>query len=111
MSTLGKYCKAYPLQQFRRFSGWSEIAHNARKIRKEVDGETQEVEKVLSVTDYLYLQENFTVTDGIFIDEHVIFSDVTPEWIEFCQNTLAFQVPADKQSFDTELSCETPNAS
>jgi hypothetical protein len=90
MSTLGKYCKAYPLRQFREFPGWSEDAHNARKIRVEIDGETQEVNRPLVDTDYLYLQENFTVTDGIFVDEFVIFNNVTPEWIEFCQNTLAF---------------------
>lgn len=110
MSTLGKYCKAYPLQQFRQFSGWAEAAHNARKIRKEINGETQEVEKELAGTDYLYLQENFTVTDGIFLDEHIIFDDVTPEWVEFCQNTLAFQIPADRQSFEVELSYQTPNS-
>ena len=100
MSTLGKYCKAYPLQQLRQFSGWTEAAHNARKIRIEVDGETQEVNRTLADTDYLYLQENFTVTDGIFVDEFIIFSDVTPDWIEFCQKTLAFQ-PAETKSSET----------
>ena len=91
MSTLGKYCKAYPLQRFREFSGWTEAAHNARMIRIEVDGETQEVNRTLADSDYLYLQENFTVTDGIFVDEFIIFSDVTPDWIEYCQKNLAFQ--------------------
>jgi hypothetical protein len=93
MSTIGKYCKAYPLRQFRQFAGWTEARHNARKIRIEVDGETKEVERTLAETDYLYLQENFTVTDGIFIDEFIIFDEVTPEWIEFCQKTLDFQQP------------------
>jgi hypothetical protein len=93
MSTIGKYCKAYPLRQFRQFAGWTEACHNARKIRIEVDGETKEVERTLAETDYLYLQENFTVTDGIFIDEFIIFDEVTPEWIEFCQKTLDFQQP------------------
>ncbi len=104
MATLGKFCKAYPLRQFRQFSAWIEVAHNARKIWKEIDGEAQEVERELAETDYLYLQENFTVTDGIFIGEHIIFNDVTPEWIEFCQNTLAFPAPAEQQSFETDLS-------
>jgi hypothetical protein len=93
MSTIGKYCKAYPLRQFRQFAGWTEASHNARKIRIEVDGETKEVERTLAETDYLYLQENFTVTDGIFVDEFIIFDAVTPEWIEFCQKTLDFQQP------------------
>ena len=39
----------------------------------------------LTDVDYVYVQRNFTVTDGIFIDENIIFSDVTPEWIEYCR--------------------------
>lgn len=92
MAIVGKFCKAYPLQKFREFPGWKEDAHNARKIWKEIDGETQEIERKLQETDYLYLQDNFTVTDGIFMGENIIFSDVTPEWIAFCRNTLAFHV-------------------
>jgi hypothetical protein len=34
------------------------------------------------------LHTDFTVTDGIFIDENIIFNDVTPEWIEFCRDVL-----------------------
>lgn len=98
MSALGKFCKAYPLGQFRQFPGWKEDAHNARKILTEIDGETHEVPRELAETDYLYLQENFTVTDGIFLNEHIIFDDITPEWIEFCQNTLGFKVTAEPQS-------------
>src|SRR5262245_8356699 len=107
MSTLGKFCKAYPLQKFRQFSGWKEDAQNARKIWKEIDGETQEVQRELAETDYLYLQENFTVTDGIFIGENIIFNDVTPEWIEFCRNTLAFQATPELQSNEPS---QTPNS-
>lgn len=103
MTRLGKVCKAYPLYQFRQFPGWKEAAHNARKIWKEIDGETQEVTRELAETDYLYLQEDFTVTDGIFIGENVIFSDITPEWIEFCRITLAFQATAEPQ-FNTRNS-------
>jgi hypothetical protein len=43
--------------------------------------------------DYLFVQENYVVTDGIFLDEHVIFDAVTPEWREFCERTLQFQIP------------------
>lgn len=107
MSSLGKFCKAYPLEKFRQFSGWKENAQNARKIFKEIDGETQEVQRELAGTDYLYLQENFTVTDGIFLGENVIFDDVTPEWIEFCRNTLAFQGAPEPQSSDPS---QTPNS-
>ena len=36
------------------------------------------------------MQRNFTVTDGIFIDENIIFDDVTDAWKDFCQNVLEF---------------------
>lgn len=88
MATLGKYCKAYPLAQLRQFAGWKEKAENARRVRKEVNGDMVTVVRELTDADYVYLQTDFTVTDGIFIDENVIFSDVTPEWIEFCRNVL-----------------------
>ena len=88
MSILGKYCRAYPLYQLRQFPGWVERAEGARKIRKEVNGEVVEELRVLTGEDYLYLQMNYTVTDGIYVDENVIFSDVTPEWIDFCHNVL-----------------------
>ena len=91
MSILGKYCRAYPLYQLRQFPGWVERAEGARKIRKEVNGEVVEELRVLTGEDYVYLQMNYTVTDGIFVDENVIFSDVTPEWIEFCHNVLGHQ--------------------
>ncbi len=88
MSVLGKYCRAYPLSQFRQFRGWVEKADEARKVRKEINGEIVEEARTLTDEDYVYLQMNYTVTDGIFVDENVIFNDVTPEWIEFCQSVL-----------------------
>jgi hypothetical protein len=93
MTTIGKYCKAYPLSQLRRFPGWTEKPENARQVRKELDGETVEMTRELTDLDYVYLHGNFTVTDGIFIDENIIFSDVTPEWVEFCQNVLGYETP------------------
>jgi hypothetical protein len=88
MSRLGKYCKSYQLSRLRQFPDWTEKAENARRIRKEIDGETVEIARELTDADYVYLHGNFTVTDGIFIDENIIFSDVTPEWIEFCREVL-----------------------
>ena len=88
MSTLGKYCRAYPLSQLRKFPGWVERIDEARRVRKEIDGEIVEEARTLTDEDYVYLQMDYTVTDGIFVNENVIFNDVTPEWIEFCQNVL-----------------------
>lgn len=42
---------------------------------------------------FLYLQENYVVTDGIFKDENIIFDNVTPEWKKFCTHTLLFEIP------------------
>jgi hypothetical protein len=91
MNTLGKYCRAYPLSLLRQFPGWTEKPENARTIRKEVNGDTVEAPRDLTDEDYVYLQGNFTVTDGIFIDQNVIFDQVTPEWIDFCRNVVGYQ--------------------
>ena len=93
MATIGKYSKGFPLERFRLFPNWKENLENARKIRKEVDGETVEVARELSGSDYLYLQENFTVTDSIFRDENIIFDDVTTEWLDFCLRELEINFP------------------
>jgi hypothetical protein len=85
MSNMGKYCKAYPITRLREFGEWQEHSQNARK--------ENDVPRELTDADFLYLQENLVVTDGIFIDENVIFDNVTPEWIDFCKNVLKFEVP------------------
>src|ERR1041384_8095456 len=90
MTILGKYCRAYPLARLRQFPGWQEKAENARKIRTEVDGEMVEKARELTDEDYVYLQRNFTVTDGLFIAENIIFDDVTPAWMEFCRDVLGY---------------------
>lgn len=96
MAIIGKYCKSYELSRLRKFPHWTEKAENARKIRKDVDGEIVEVPRELKDDDYVYLHGDFTVTDGIFIDENIIFSDVTPEWIEFCRTVLGQPPPTEK---------------
>jgi hypothetical protein len=74
MPKMGKYCKVYPITKLREFDKWTEKSE-------------------LNEADYLYLQEDYTVTDGIFIDENTIFAEVTPEWITFCKNHLNFDAP------------------
>lgn len=107
MAILGRYSKAYPLGRLRQFSGWTETPENARRIRKEVDGEIVEEARALTDEDYVYVQRNFTVTDGIFVDENIIFCDVTPDWIEFCQTVLGLgnltaepEIPQEKEPTD-----------
>lgn len=98
MTTLGKYCKSFPLQRFREFPGWTENLRNARRIRQVIDGEKVEVARELSDADYLYLQENFTVTDSIFLDENIIFDSVTSDWVSFCENVLGVKFPTEDGS-------------
>ena len=66
---------------------------NAINARVEVDGEIVEKARELTGEDYVYVQRNFTVTDGLFIDENIIFDNVTAEWIEFCINVLGMKFP------------------
>jgi hypothetical protein len=80
MANMGSYCKAYPIERFREFGGWSEKMAGAADPEQE-DGR------------FLFLQENLVVTDGIFIDEKVVFDRVTPEWEAFCKDKLGFEVP------------------
>src|SRR6185503_12340156 len=93
MATMGKYCKAYTLKNLREFSGWAEKRENARKEKQVVDGEEVEIPRELTDDDYLYVQETYIVTDGIFLDEQIIFDQVTPEWIEYCRSALQFIIP------------------
>ena len=95
MPNMGRYCKAYHASSFRGYGDWSENRENLRKSKEKVDGQEVETPRELTDEDVLYLQENFTVTDGIFLDQNVIFDKVTPEWREFCTNTLGFELPED----------------
>jgi hypothetical protein len=47
----------------------------------------------LTDKDHLYLQETYVVTDGVFLDQNIVFDDVTSEWKDFCTHTLKFEVP------------------
>jgi len=85
MSKMGSYCKAYPVAQLRAFAGWSEKPDEIKPITNAEDDSLEH--------RYLFLQENLTVTDGVFLDEHVVFDQVTSEWEDFCRNQLQFQVP------------------
>lgn len=82
MSKMGRYCKAYPIAKLHEFGDWSKYYRGPEKA-------------VNSDEDFLFLQENFTVTKGIFQDEEIVFDNVTSEWEDFCKNTLNFEVPAD----------------
>jgi hypothetical protein len=93
MAKMGRYCKAYPLPRFRGYSGWTEKSQNARAEKRLVDGTEVEAPRELTDNTHLYLQENYTVTDGIFLEENVIFDAIADDWIDFCKNQLKFEIP------------------
>jgi hypothetical protein len=101
MATMGRYCKAYAIDQFRKFTGWEERVENLAPREDDEDG-SQQPRTTLADDDYLFLQENYVVTDGIFLDEHIVFDSVTAEWRAFCTNDLAFEIPEEKNFEDTE---------
>ncbi len=93
MAEMSKYCKAYYVKRFREYPGWDEHAKKVKKERKEEKGEEIEIERDMTDEDFLYLHDSYIVTDGIFVDEDIIFDQVTDEWKEFCHKTLEFEIP------------------
>ena len=86
MSKMGRYCKAYPIAKLNEFGDWAKYYRKPENDRPVTEDQKD---------DYLFLQENFTVTKGIFLDEDIVFDKITSEWENFCKNTLNFEIPAD----------------
>lgn len=77
-----KYCKAYHLKDLRQFASWTE--------------KRDEDEEALSDDDVVYLWDDFTVVRSPIIpDKGLIFDTITPEWQNFCKETLHFEIPED----------------
>jgi hypothetical protein len=96
MATMGKYCKAYYAGSFRQYPGWSATLQHLQK-NTDRSGSAGASAPLLPVEDedILYLQDTYVVTDGIFLDEHVVFDDASDDWRRFCQDTLQFSIPDD----------------
>jgi hypothetical protein len=109
MATMGRYCKAYSVEQLRKFPSWTERLENLAPLENDEDG-TEQPRTSLANDDYLFLQENFIVTDGIFLDEHIVFDAVTPEWQEFCTKELAFEIPEYQRFEETPAPAATAAA-
>lgn len=91
MNNLGKYCKAYMIDDLRKFSGWNDIA---REDETQAATDEAKTEGETDLSSVLFVQENYTVTTGIFLNENVVLDKPTPEWIAFCRDTLRFDPPA-----------------
>lgn len=88
---MGNYCRAYSARDLAAFPGWAPDPGQLRPAVAEVDGREVHVRRTaLKGDDVVYLQEDFRVTDGIFLDEHVLFADAGPEWRAFCAGPLGF---------------------
>lgn len=107
MSQMGKYCKAYPIAMFSEFPQWTENTTNRPKENRQADSAEAEAQAEPTDNGFLYLQENYNVTEGIFIDENVVFSSVTPEWVDFCKETLKFEIP-DYAQEDSDAAMAAP---
>ena len=103
MARMGSYCRAYYARDFTAFAGWSP---DLAQLRPDA-GEPREA---LKDDDLLYLQESFAVTDGIFLDENVVFADAGPAWREFCTGTLGFAPPAAAEEPEAPAEAETEPA-
>jgi len=103
MREVGQYCKAYSVSFLSKYTHWNEnFIGNTVKRQKIVNGEVIEEEHILTDNDVVYLQENYTVTDGIFLNENIIFDRINEEWQEYCKSVLNFKVPSMEKSSMTE---------
>lgn len=91
MAIMSKYCKAYPLDAFGKYAGWtpeSALGPGTNEV-----GPSADVDR-----GYAFLHDNFTVTKNVFVDEQIVFNQVTPPWIEFCRTQLGFEPPHEEDA-------------
>lgn len=96
MAQMGSYCKAYPASAFRKYTKWSEKVSPLMVTESKSNGSGEEMNNgaARAMLEYFYLQENYTVTASVFLDENIAFDNVTPEWKSFCHDELNFSLPA-----------------
>lgn len=88
-----KYCKAYHLKNLRAFPGWSESRINWKETADDKNSENGS--KTFSDDDVVFIHQDCTVTQSMWHNEDVIFNQESPEWKQFCADTLNFKVPDD----------------
>lgn len=98
MSRIGRYCKAYHIAKLREFPSWAAGAKPITASDPPPDEDAEDGEpRFAERDDYVFLHDDYTVTQGIFMDDRVIFAEVTDEWKRFCGESLGFAVPADEE--------------
>ena len=78
MDATGLYCKAFRVRDLTSYPGWTKGNRNGA---------------LLEPHEIVFLHDDFTVTRGSTHGAEVVFDQVTPEWIAFCCDVLAFVVP------------------
>ncbi len=101
MAEMGRYCKAYLVRDLAAFEGWQPDVTNLQPAEKAESGDSPETREALADDDVLYVHEDFRVTDGIYQDEHIIFTGEDDAWKSFCTEQLAFAVPDDVAQLPT----------
>jgi uncharacterized protein len=84
-----KYCKAFHMDDLRKYPKWSENQINRDEKNNGDAG------AALPDDDVVFLHQDFTVTRSAWHNEDVIFNAVDPAWEEFCINSLNFKIPDD----------------
>lgn len=85
------YVRAYLLSELRQFPGWDEGQGATGQSAGDVTQEGQPTPE----DPVAFLHQDYTVTSSMWPGEDIIFSNVTPEWQEFCTKSLGFYVPDD----------------
>ena len=73
MKNIGKYSKTYFLNEVNKYVNF--------KMKVSTDKE------------YVFIQDDYTVTADVYKDERVIFDEVNEQWIDFCKSKLGFTIP------------------
>lgn len=84
-----KYCKAFHLNDLRKYPRWSDNQINGNEKNNGDAGAPFADDGVV------FLHQDFTVTRSAWHNEDVIFSAVDPAWEDFCLHSLNFKVPDD----------------
>src|SRR5205085_10787619 len=74
------YCQAFPVNQLRQFAAWRESTNRHRALADD---------------DLLFLHQDYSVTESMWHNENVVFTDESSAWKEICTNELGFKVPTE----------------
>lgn len=79
------YCKAYTMNDVRRFTGWTEKQPGHERAQW------------LQDDAICYIWDDLTVVSSPVAGEedNILFDDITPEWQRFCVEELDFKIPDD----------------